>query len=123
QHDGTVILATNLAHNIDTAFSRRMHYVVEFPQPDEAQREELWRGMFPPAAPLAPDVDFPFLAKQFPLAGGDIRNVALDAAFLAAQDGRVVTMRHLVTALARQLVKQGRVPSATEFKQYQSLIG
>ena len=50
-HDGVVILATNLANNIDTAFSRRMHFVVEFPLPDEPRRERLWRGMFPPQAP------------------------------------------------------------------------
>ncbi len=109
--------------NIDEAFSRRVHYVVEFPLPDEKLRERLWRGMFPPQVPLSGDVDFPFLARQFSLAGGDIRNVALDAAFLAAQDGQVVTMKQLVSALARQMMKQGKIPSATDFKQYHALIG
>src|SRR5258706_7603003 len=71
-HDGVVILATNLSKNMDDAFSRRMHYVVEFPLPNAVHRERLWRGMFPPEAPLAPDVDFKFLADQFPLSGGDI---------------------------------------------------
>jgi hypothetical protein len=78
--------------------------------------------MFPPAAPLSDDVDFPFLAKQFEIAGGDIRNVALDAAFLAAQNGRVVTMQHMITAMARQVRKQGRTPSPTDFKHYFALI-
>ena len=59
-----------------------------------------------------------FLAKQFPLAGGDIKNVALDAAFLAAQDGRIITMKQLVQALARQMMKQGKIPSVTDFKQF-----
>ena len=122
EHDGVVILATNLSKNIDEAFSRRMHYVVEFPLPDEAHRERLWRGMFPPEAPLGKDVDFAFLAKQFSIAGGDIRNVALDAAFLAAQDGQVIAMKQLILAMARQLMKQGRIPSSTEFKQYHALI-
>ena len=122
EYEGVVILASNLSKNIDLAFARRMHYVVEFPLPDESHREKLWRGMFPAAVPLGEDVDFQFLAKQFPIAGGDIRNVALEAAFLAAQDGKVVTMKQLAKALARQMMKQGKVPSATDFKQYHELI-
>jgi AAA+ superfamily predicted ATPase len=122
-YDGLVILATNLGRNIDQAFSRRLHEVVEFPMPDELQRERLWRGMLGPQVPVAADVDPRFLSKQFPLAGGDIRNVALEAAFLAAQDGRVITMEKLVRAMARQMMKQGRIPSATDFKQYHSLLG
>jgi DNA polymerase III delta prime subunit len=122
EHDGAVILASNLSKNIDAAFSRRMHYVVEFPMPDETYRERLWRSMFPERAPLGPCVDLKFLAKHFQLAGGDIRNVVLDAAFLAAQDGRVITMRHLVLAMARQTMKQGKVPSPSDFKQYHALI-
>jgi ATP-dependent 26S proteasome regulatory subunit len=84
---------------------------------------QLWRGMFPSKAPLADDVDFPFLAKQFDLAGGDIRNVALDAAFLAAQGSRIIDMRCLIEGLARQLAKQGKTPTAADFRQYQKLIG
>jgi hypothetical protein len=122
EHDGAVILASNLSKNIDAAFSRRMHYVVEFPMPDETYRERLWRSMFPERAPLGECVDLKFLARHFQLAGGDIRNVALDAAFLAAQDGRVITMRHLVVAMARQTMKQGKVPSPSDFKQYHALI-
>jgi hypothetical protein len=121
-HDGVVVLATNLSKNLDDAFSRRMHYVVEFPLPNATHREQLWRGMFPPQAPLAEDVDFKFLSEQFPLPGGDIRNVVLSAAFLAAQDGTAIHMRHLVPALGRLMVKKGKVPSATEFKQYHSWL-
>lgn len=122
EHEGAVILATNLSRNIDQAFARRIQYVVEFPTPNETYRERLWHGMFPANAPLGADVDFAFLAREFEIAGGDIRNVALDAAFLAAQNGRVVTMRHLIAAMARQVRKQGRTPSAADFKQYFSLI-
>ena len=121
-HDGVVILATNLSKNLDEAFSRRMHYVVEFPLPNAIHREQLWRGMFPPQAPLADDVDFKFLSEQFQLPGGDIRNVVLSAAFLAAQDGTAIHMRHLVPSLGRLMVKKGKVPSATEFKQYHSWL-
>jgi hypothetical protein len=122
EYEGVVILASNLSKNIDDAFTRRMHYVVEFPLPDESHRERLWRGMFPPQVPLGEDVDFRFIARQFSITGGDIRNVALDAAFLAAQDGRLVTMKQLMQALARQMMKQGRLPTPADFKQYHALI-
>lgn len=115
EHSGAVILASNLQRNIDEAFARRLHYVVDFPFPDELLRERLWQGMFPAEAPLAPDVDLAFWARRFDLAGGDIRNVALDAAFLAAQNGRVITMQHLADAMMRQETKRGRVPSRGEF--------
>jgi len=121
-HDGVVILATNLSKNLDEAFSRRMHYVVEFPLPNAAHREQLWRGMFPPQAPVADDVDFKFLSEQFPLAGGDIRNVVLSAAFVAARDSTAIHMRHLIPALGRLMVKKGKVPSPTDFKQYHSWL-
>jgi hypothetical protein len=122
QYEGVVILASNLSNNIDDAFRRRLHYVVDFPLPDEPHREKLWRGMFPPEVPLGDDVEFRFLAKQFALAGGDIRNVALHAAFLAAADGRVIGMKQLIEAVARQMVKQGSIPSPADFKQYHALL-
>jgi len=122
EYEGVVILASNLSKNIDEAFSRRMHYTVEFPLPDDGLRERLWRGMFPPQVPLDQNVDFQFLAKQFAITGGDIRNVALDAAFMAAQDGQLLTMKHLIKAMARQFTKQGRVPSPADFKQYHFMI-
>ncbi|MFW2438532.1 MAG: ATP-binding protein [Arenicellales bacterium] len=121
-HEGVVILATNFAKNMDQAFSRRMHYVIEFGRPNETEREKLWRGMFPQDTPLADDINFNFLADQFELPGGDIRIIALDAAFLAAQNGQIINMEHLVNATARQLIKQGKAPGATEFKQYQQLL-
>jgi hypothetical protein len=122
RHDGPVILASNLRKNIDEAFARRLHYLIEFPQPDEAQRLRLWRGMFPPQAPLAGDADLPFLARQFALTGGDIRNIALDAAFIAAGDGGLIEMQHLVRAMARQLVKQGKRPAPADFQQHYALL-
>jgi hypothetical protein len=122
EHKGAVILASNLAKNIDRAFSRRIHYIVEFPLPDMNHRERLWRSMFPSQAPLDKDIDFRFLAKQFSISGGDIKNVALDTAFLAVQDGQVITMKQLIKAMARQMIKQGKVPSPTDFKQYHPMI-
>ncbi|HEV2679219.1 MAG TPA: ATP-binding protein [Rhodanobacter sp.] len=122
EHAGIVVLASNFKRNIDEAFARRMHYVVDFPKPDAQQRERLWRRMFPAQAPLERDIDFAFLARQFELPGGDIRTISLDAAFLAAQEQGSIGMSHLVRALARQLAKQGSTPSPTDFKHYHPLL-
>jgi hypothetical protein len=121
-HDGVVIVATNLAQNIDEAFSRRMQYVIDFPLPDAASRERLWRGMFPQSAPMAADIDFTFLGRQFELSGGDIRNVALDAAFRAARDKSAITLAHLLKAVARQYEKRGSVPTAADFREHYALL-
>jgi SpoVK/Ycf46/Vps4 family AAA+-type ATPase len=122
RHDGTVVLATNLANNLDPGFSRRMHFTIEFPFPTHGERERIWRAIYPDATPLADDVDFAFLARQFAIAGGDIRNVALGAAFLAASAGRAISMRDLVRAMARQMTKQGRSPSIVDFREYLPLL-
>jgi hypothetical protein len=118
EYEGFVILATNLILNIDDAFKRRMNYTVEFPFPDEHHRELLWRGMFPPQTPLAEDLDFIFLGRQFPMSGGNIKNAALAAAFLAAAEDSTVQMRHLIQSVAREWQKLGKLPSAADFKQY-----
>ncbi len=122
QYEGIVILATNLAKNLDEAFARRMEHAVEFPFPDECHRHEIWRRVFPPQAPLADDVDVAFLAERVELSGGNIRNVALAAAFAAAQDGRAIAMEHLVRATARELDKLGRLPSRAQFGDFYDLV-
>jgi SpoVK/Ycf46/Vps4 family AAA+-type ATPase len=122
EYDGVVILASNLSKNIDQAFSRRMHYSIEFPRPGKEHRERLWRGMFPAATPIGEDVDFPFLARQFELTGGDIKTVVLNAAFMAAENGKVIGMEQVVKAMARQMVKQGKLVGVNEFKQYHPLL-
>ena len=121
-YDGVVILASNLAGNLDDAFSRRIHFHVDFPMPDEALRVQLWRKAFPPSAPVHDDVDPTFLAGMFPMSGGDVRSASLMAAFLAAREGAPIAMRHVVTALARQRRQQGKVPSVAEFKGYLRLV-
>ena len=121
-HDGIVILTTNLAKNIDAAFTRRLQFIIEFPRPDVALRERLWRNMLTGGLPLSDDIDFSFLARQFDNTGGEIRNMVLDAALMAAASGQVVDMALLLRAAARQMMKQGKVPSAVEFKHYFSLV-
>src|SRR5262249_49413516 len=80
---GLAVLATNMKGALDPAFLRRIRFVVNFPFPDTAQREELWRRMFPPSTPTD-GLDVGTLAR-LNIAGGNIRNIAMNAAFLAAQ--------------------------------------
>jgi AAA+ superfamily predicted ATPase len=121
EYEGIVILATNFRRNIDEAFTRRIHYIIEFPFPEPEYRERIWRNMIPPGAPLHPDVDFGFLARQFELAGGNIRNAVLAAAFYAAEEGGDLRMDHFVLAVARELQKMGKLPSRSEFREYYEL--
>lgn len=122
EYEGVTILTTNYLENIDPAFFRRISYVIHFPFPDAAARERLWRGMFPAAAPLAGDIDFGYLARQFEIAGGNIKNAAVAAAFLAARRGGAVRMEHLVTALKYELAKQGKVLLAEDFGEYSFML-
>jgi hypothetical protein len=122
EYEGMVILATNLSRNMDEAFARRMHHTLEFPFPDAPHRERIWKGMFPPEAPLAPDTDMGFLARQFEMAGGNIRNAALAGAFLAAREGGAIRMEHLIQAVARELQKLGKLPSRADFREYYEVI-
>ena len=122
-HDGLVILTTNLAKNIDSAFTRRLQFVIDFPKPDEHHRELIWKSMFGEKSPLHTDVDFNFLARQFNNTGGDIKNIALDAALLAAEsEHKRIDMPLLIRACARQMIKQGKLPSANEFKHFFALV-
>jgi hypothetical protein len=105
---GLAILSTNMRQNLDEAFTRRIAFTVHFPFPEVAQRRRIWAGMWPRETPLAADVDFDLLASRFALSGGHIKNVALAAAFLAADDGGVVGMRHLLHGARREFQKQGK---------------
>jgi SpoVK/Ycf46/Vps4 family AAA+-type ATPase len=114
EYDGVVVLATNLRKNLDEAFMRRLHVTVEFPMPDVADRRRIWAQIWPAATPRDPDLDLEFLARQIEVAGGSIRNIALAGAFLAAADGGVVTMAHLLRATHREYQKMGKVLTATD---------
>jgi hypothetical protein len=122
EYEGICILATNLKNNLDDAFARRMHHAIEFPFPEVSHRLKIWRGMFPVSAPVAEDIDWNFLARQFELSGGNIRNVALSAGFLAAEAERPISMEHVVLGIARELKKSGCLPSQAAFRQYYELI-
>ncbi|MDT8307825.1 MAG: ATP-binding protein, partial [Anaerolineae bacterium] len=113
--DGAVILATNLRANLDEAFTRRLHYVVEFPFPEADDRERIWQVNVPPDVPLADDVEWAELAQRFRIAGGNIRNIILAAAFLAAEEESPLALRHLLHAARREYQKLGRLINETLF--------
>jgi SpoVK/Ycf46/Vps4 family AAA+-type ATPase len=106
-YDGVAILATNMPQQLDQAFIRRLSFKVFFPLPDEKQRLAIWQTLWPNSLPRTEEVDLPQLAR-FKLTGGNIRNVLLAAAYLAASDGAAVTMRHLRHALRREYQKLGK---------------
>ena len=85
EYAGPVILSTNLKMNLDEAFLRRMHFVIDFPMPEEPYRLRIWKTTLPDEVPLGEDVDFGFL-RQVPDKRSHIRNIVLAAAFLAAND-------------------------------------
>jgi len=122
EYDGVVILATNLRKNMDEAFARRMHFTIEFPIPEEGDRYRIWQSIFPGVAPLAKDIDLMFLARQFKITGGNIRNVALGAAFLAAENSGYITMEHLIRATKREYQKMGKLCTEGDFAQYFELV-
>jgi SpoVK/Ycf46/Vps4 family AAA+-type ATPase len=115
QHEGVVVLATNLRKNMDDAFVRRLHATIEFPVPGVEDRRRIWERIWPEEAPVDGGVDLDLLARQVDLPGGNIRNIALAGAFLAAADGGVVTMEHLVLATRREYQKMGKILTSGEF--------
>lgn len=118
QYDGLAILASNLRQNMDEAFIRRLQFIVEFPFPDELYRRRIWEIHFPPEMERDPDIDFEFLARQFRLSGGNIKNIVLGAAFLAAAEEAPVGMEHLLRATRREFQKMGKLWSEAEFNRY-----
>ncbi len=115
EYEGVVILATNLRKNMDDAFIRRMHFSLEFPFPSKKERQRIWEQILPDATPKSPDIDLNFMASRFEIAGGNIRNIALAAAFLAADDSAAIAMNHLICATRREYQKMGKIVSEGEF--------
>jgi SpoVK/Ycf46/Vps4 family AAA+-type ATPase len=103
---GLAILTTNLKSHIDEAFLRRIRFIVEFPFPGLAERRMIWQGIFPVATPTE-GLDLDRLA-QLNIPGGSIRNIAVNAAFIAADAGQPVGMRHVLTAARAEYAKVGK---------------
>lgn len=118
EYQGITVLATNLLNNIDEAFLRRINYVIKFPFPDSEYREKIWQSMFPPTAPLSHDVDFKYLAQRYEIAGGNIKNVVLSSAFLAAESGESIRMQHIIKSIRHELQKSGKILARQEWEDY-----
>jgi SpoVK/Ycf46/Vps4 family AAA+-type ATPase len=114
---GLAILTTNLKNALDPAFMRRLRFVVQFPFPDLHMRERIWRDVFPAETPLG-ELDYPRLS-QLNVAGGIIRNIAMNAAFLAADDDAPVGMAHLLDAARGEAAKRERMFSDAELRGWQ----
>ncbi|WP_141309198.1 ATP-binding protein [Streptomyces spinoverrucosus] len=111
---GLAVLTTNMKKALDTAFLRRIRFVVDFPFPAEHERAEIWRRVLPPQAPVK-DIDCDLLA-QLTVAGGSIRNIALSGAFLAAEEGDRLQMRHMLAAARTEYLKLERSLTPTEVR-------
>lgn len=104
---GLAILTSNFGQNLDSAFLRRLRFAVEFPRPDAAAREIIWRQCLPQEAPLAEDLDLSFLARRVEITGGNIRQITLRAAFSAAAEGVPINLDHILKATRAEVLKLG----------------
>ena len=122
EYDGITVMSTNYLENIDQAFFRRISYVIHFPFPDVESRKKIWENMYPENVPLEEDVDFDYLANQFEIAGGNIKNIAVVSAFLAAKENSKVGMKHIIKAIKYELTKQGKTVLREDFGEHGYLL-
>lgn len=122
EYDGVLLMATNLMENIDEAFLRRICFSVAFPFPDASVRKLLWKKMLDTDAPVGGDVDYDFLAENFRMAGGNIKNCVIRAAFLAADENAPISMRHLVRSIVNEQRKNNAAVLREELKEYADLV-
>ncbi len=113
---GLAILATNRKSDLDPAFLRRLRYLVDFPFPDAASRRGIWQKVFPPRAPVE-GLDDALLAR-LEIPGGNIKNIALNAAFLGADEGGPIRMEHVLRAARREYAKIEKLMTEAEFGPY-----
>ncbi|TKB25865.1 ATP-binding protein [Desulfopila sp. IMCC35006] len=117
-HSGPCILTTNLRKYIDPAFTRRFQMIVDFPRPEAAARTRLWNLHIPPNAPRDADVNTQLLGSEFNLSGGQIRNAALHASFLAAGESRPIGMAHIASAVWTEFSKKGGEQSSVNMGKF-----
>ena len=109
EHEGVSVLATNRMSDLDDAFTRRFHFILDFPMPRAPERRRIWEGMLPREAERDSGMALDLLANDYEMSGGEIRNSVLSAAFIASAEGAPIGMRHLKRGLHRELLKTGRV--------------
>lgn len=121
-YEGISIVTTNLIGNIDEAFIRRFSFVVHFPFPTAEYRRQIWRGIFPEHTPLSKHLDFEYLGNRFELSGGNIKNIALNAAFRAASSYREISMKDLLLSVSSEISKSGKTVLPSDFGEYAYLL-
>jgi len=107
--DGISVLTTNFEKSIDEAFKRRLNFRLHFPFPEQDAREQLWKVMLPTSAPLADDIDYEWLAERYEVAGGNIKNAVLRAAFIAAERETLIDHECLELAVVREIEEIGKL--------------
>jgi len=117
---GLAILATNMKSLLDQAFLRRLRFLVDFPFPSASDRLRIWQGVFPAKAKTA-GVDYAFLSR-LEIAGGNIKNIAMNAAFLAASHDQPIGMSHLLNAARREYTKIDKLVLESEFGRYYGVV-
>jgi hypothetical protein len=120
EYRGLAILATNRKSALDRAFLRRLRFLLDFPFPDAPSRRRIWEKVFPAGVPLA-ELDYQALGR-LEIPGGNIRNIALNAAFLAAGEGEPVAMRHVMHAARREYGKIDKMLVPAEFGEYYKMV-
>jgi SpoVK/Ycf46/Vps4 family AAA+-type ATPase len=120
---GLAILATNRKQDLDEAFLRRLRFVIDFPLPGEEERRRIWPQMIPQRVD-AKEIDFDFLARQFPLAGGHIRSIVFNACLQSAQVDTPprLTMPAILAAVKSEYGKLNRSLSLEQFGRYQDIL-
>lgn len=106
---GIVILTTNLDAAIDDAFERRLNHKLDFPFPEARDRARIWKRLLPKQAPLADDIDFEALGKDFDLAGGNIKNAVIRAAYQAAEHKTQINMDLLESCGLQEYREMGKL--------------
>ncbi|MCR5388169.1 MAG: ATP-binding protein [Lachnospiraceae bacterium] len=118
EYPGITLLATNLYHNFDTAFIRRITYVSRLDAPDAATRKRLWLNTLPKSVPMENDIDFDFLSERFEISGANIKSILMSAAYMAGAEGVPVSASHIIKAMRYEFVKLGRIIDPAEFGKY-----
>ncbi|MBX5484128.1 MAG: AAA family ATPase [Myxococcaceae bacterium] len=121
-YPGVTLLATNLSDNLDSAFLRRLGFVIDFPFPGPRDRLRILQTLLPPRTPRADDLDLEYLAERFHFAGGNLRNVVLHAAYSAAREHAPLSMKHLLRAARRELLKLGRPFVSADYPEYRAVF-
>jgi ATP-dependent 26S proteasome regulatory subunit len=118
---GLGILATNRQSDLDQAFVRRIRHIIDFPMPDEEQRAEIWKQVIPAEVAKTSVIDIGFLARQFPLSGGNIRSIVFNACLQSAYGGngkKELMMKDILVAVKREYDKMHRTMTFDQLGQY-----